>query len=302
MAMKLTVLWTCVSAVSAAILTKTRSRSAELVVDTAACVAHATKFLDKPVTKERAIEKAMDHCALDKKVDDNNFVCPHYRTVLSGAFQKESTTKLFDAAGFCQISENYVSQLKSAAEIPHMGAGSGPDFEVSKHCEPTSLANFAEGSKTLLASKVPDFWFAMCMNQDCGHFLPSRTRWCNVDRAPTHGAAVCEAVRSFAREDVTTGKDYSAEEVCGVYDDFVKETHINVEAYEHVVYGDEDHHVPIPGDKKRALGSAQMKHDAGAHEIRDSAGSPVKSAAASEVPAKLLLSLLGVAGLSAGAM
>jgi len=248
--------------------------------DVAGCISHAKKFITNPVRKATAIERAMDHCALDKKLDDRNFVCPHYRELLEEAFRREHSMKEFGAQSFCDVAETYMQQLKSAARIPNMGKGSGLKFKVAKDCKLIVAASFAPAKK-LKAENAPDFWYALCMNQDCAHFLPSRTRWCTEDHQPTHSAAVCEAMRLYSRDEVTVigDKELDAEEVCGIYDEFVENAYINVEAYLHVVHGKKKHPVPTPGDKDRALQSARMKNEAGKHKLRDSAGDPVKSAA-----------------------
>lgn len=259
------------------------------------CVKEASKYIKKPMDKGAAIEKAMDHCALDKKVDDRNFVCPHFKEILTNAFARESTRKEFTVESFCDVAESYVFALKhGAAKIANLaGKGSGKDFEVSPDCEPIVVKTF-KPETSLPSTSVPDFWYALCMNQDCAHFLPSRTRWCTQTREPFHSAAVCEAIRTYARDEVIVvgEKDLDAKEVCNIYDEFVEDSHINVEAYMHVMHGKEKHPVPSPVDRKRALDSARMKHEAGAHQIRDSAGEPVENAAAP------LSSLFGIVALT----
>jgi len=261
--------------------------------DMSGCVDHAKKFLSGPKSKAMAIESAMDHCALDKKVDDRNFVCPHYKLVLAGAFRRESTLKKYGPEAFCAVTETYVSQLKGAAKIPNMGKGSGEAFELSKDCKPTVAASMAP-EKKLDSSSAPDFWYALCMNQDCAHFLPSRTRWCSEDHAPTHSESVCEAVRAFARDetDIVSTKELDAEQVCSIYEEFVEDSHINIAAYMQVVHGITERHIPSPDDPKRALQSSQMKNKAGGHLLRDAAGKPVKSSSAILAPTGLLLTAL----------
>jgi len=277
-----------VSAVSwAGLLSKSSQLSgANLVVseeDASVCVKHAKKFLHRPMKKALAIEHAVDHCALDKKVDDKNFVCPHYKEILVNAFARESPAQTFTAETFCSVAGTYVLALKTgAANIPNMGKGAGFNFKVSKECQPIVMQSIKPQS-ALVSASVPDFWYALCMNQDCGHFLPSRTRWCTEDHQPTHSAEVCEALRVYARDGVTAfdSEKLNAEEICMIYDEFVEDSHINVEAYLHVVHGKKKHPVPTPEDKKRALQSARMINKAGRHKLRDSAGDPVKSASSS---------------------
>jgi len=267
-------------------------------VDLNGCIANAEAFMTKEFTKYKAIERAMDNCALSKKVDDKNFVCPHYREILNAAFRREPTDRLYSAESFCNVAEVYVHQLKSAAKVPNMGTGEGFKFKLSKDCKHTVLASLTP-QKKMPSVSAPDFWYALCMNQDCAHFLPSRTRWCTQNHQPTHSASVCEAVRLFAHDEVAIAgpKEMDAEEVCSVYDEFVEDSHINVEAYMHVVHGVATHPVPVPEDQARALDSAKMKHEAKAHGIRDQSGDPVKSFAYAQMPAALLIALVSFAGL-----
>jgi hypothetical protein len=273
----------------------------ELVIsaeDKSRCVKHAGKFIKKPVPKARAIEYATDHCALDKKVDDRNFVCPHYKEILVNAFSRQSTARKFTAETFCGVAEAYVLALKmGAANIPNMGTGEGFKFEVSKDCQPIVMQSI-KPETTLPSTSAPDFWYALCMNQDCAHFLPSRTRWCTEDHQPTHSAAVCEAIRTYARDEVTIfgSKKLDAEQVCSIYDEFVEDSHINVEAYLHVVHGKKTHKVKSPADKERALQSQRMQNDATKHKLRDSQGDPVKSAA---VGANSVLGVISIASIAA---
>lgn len=275
--------------------------SSESAEDLAACVSYVENFLKGSTKRDKAISKAMDHCALDKKVDDANFVCPHFREILTEAFRREPTTREYTAKSFCDVAEQYVSELSNAHKVPNMGKGAGFTFKLAKSCKSTVLASFSDGEKTLPTKQVPDFWYALCMNQDCAHFLPSRTRWCTHDHAPTHAQSVCEAVRTFAHDSIfitrmklfLKQKSMNADEVCNIYDEFVEETHINTAAYKHVVYGTKEHPVPSPANQKRALESAAMKNEAGKNKIADSAGEPVKNAAVGQTPLLALLSLAG---------
>jgi len=276
--------------------------ASELVVspvDMNGCLASAKGFMTtKEYTKHKAIELAMDHCALSKKVDDKNFVCPHYREILNAAFRREATDRLFGAESFCNVAEVYVHQLKSAAKVPNMGKGEGFKFKLGKACKQVVLASLAP-QKKMPAASAPDFWYALCMNQDCAHFLPSRTRWCTQNHQPTHSASVCEAVRLFAHDEVAVfgPKEMDSDQVCNMYDEFVEDSHINVEAYMHVVHGKVEDPVPVPENPTRALKSAKMKNEAKMHGIRDQAGDPVKGSASTQMPAALLTVLVSLASL-----
>lgn len=258
------------------------------------CIAHAGKFLTKPATKFWAIEKAVDACAVSKKVEDNNFVCPHYGEILNDAFQREPTDREFTAESFCGVAEYYVAQLEHSNKVPNMGKGSGDKFKVSKDCKDIVLASLSP-AKALPASNAPDFWYALCMNQDCAHFLPSRTRWCTQNHAPTHSVTVCEAIRRFASDEVLIeGGEMKPDDVCDMYKDFVEDTYILTDAYMHCVHGRHHTKVPVPEDKRRALQSAKMKNTAGGHGIRDASGQPVKSIAAPAMTTTVFLGLAGV--------
>lgn len=258
-----------------------------IVVDQEAvtqCISEAEEFLVKPMRKAMAIERATDNCALDKRVDDRNYVCPHYHELLTNAFARESTVKEYTAASFCKITEAYAMQMQSAPYVPNAGTGHGVDFELSEKCVPT-VAKAIAPAKALKGASVPDFWFAMCVSQDCAHFLPSRTRWCDVDRAPTHSASVCEAVRTFAKDEETVvgAKELAPLEICNIYDEFVQETNINVEAYMHVIHHSHKRNVPTPEDAKRALRSSRLVNNAGKNYLKDNVGDYVKPSESSAV-------------------
>lgn len=308
--MKLSAILTCTSAVLAASWSASGGQDSQLAAftvnteDKAMCLQAAKQFINQPMMKGKAVQRAMDHCALDKKVDDKNFVCPHYKEILNDAFRREDTTKLFTADSFCDVTEVYVSQMQGAHKIPNLGKGAGFEFMLRDSCESTVQASFAKGKSTLPANEAPDFWYATCMNQDCAHFLPSRTRWCSHDHAPAHSASVCEAVRHYAKDKIfvmekAMSQDLSAAQTCKIYDQFVEDTHVNVEAYLHVVRGTEDHPVPSPENRARALKSAQMKNTAGKNSLRDSAASPVKSDASTKKVSAAAMGALAVLALVA---
>lgn len=283
-------------AASWASLFQSTQLSAVSTVDMNGCIADAKKFMNKEYTKMKAIERAMDHCALSKKVDDKNFVCPHYREILNAAFRREPTDRLYSTESFCNVAEVYVHQLQSAAKVPNMGTGEGLKFKLGKDCKSIVLASLAP-QKKMPAVSAPDFWYALCMNQDCAHFLPSRTRWCTHNHQPTHSASVCEAVRLYAHDEVAVlgPKEVDANQVCGMYDEFVEDSHIQVEAYMHVVHGKKQEKVPVPENPKRALQSAKMKNEAKENAIRDQNGDPVKSFASTPALSMALASLVGLA-------
>jgi len=227
-----------------------------------------------------------------------NYVCPHFEEGLESAFSTQPADRKFNAEDFCWLAETYFIELRGAARVPNMGSGPLINFQVSESCVPAVTSAFAP-DKVLATEHVPDFWYAMCVNQDCAHFLPSRTRWCDVERDPTHSIVVCDALRTFAKDEVSVlgAGDMTPNEVCDVYGEFVKEMGINVEAYEHVMHKDTHHRMPTPDDHLRALQSANMVNEANSHALRDGSGAHVKpvharSAAHLAAPLTLLLSVL----------
>merc|ERR1719263_1642644 len=271
------------------------ARAAVTPADIASCTERAVVFLPEPATPKAAIEKAVDHCALDKSIDDRNYVCPHVKEGLLAAFARLPADRKLSAGDFCELTEAYYIGLRGASRVPNVGHGPLVDFTEGKGCAPAVEAALAS-EKSLDASKVADFWYAMCLNQDCAHFLPSRTRWCSIDNSqPTHGVEVCDAARLFASDAVTAlgapSAGYGPEELCGIYADFVKELGVDVEAYEHFMHVDARHRVTNPEDPHRALQSSQLKNDAASHKLRDGA-KPVRSAAATT---GLALAALGLA-------
>lgn len=257
--------------------------------DIAMCLSVAGGFLDGPVTKERAIEKATDHCAVDKRIDDKNYVCPHFKEGLKISFEPYDSDQEFTAQDFCEVAEQGSLDIRGAARLPGIGEGPLIEFRLAKTCASMVEATM-KPSKELESSKVPDFWYSMCLNQDCAHFLQSRTRWCSVSHPPTHSVNVCNAMRDFAKDEVSvlgSGK-MNSEQLCDMYAEFVKEMGENVEAYEHVMHIASEKRVPVPGDPARALQSSQLVNDAASHHIRDNQGAQVKSAASTSAVSSIL--------------
>lgn len=168
-------------AISAATM---RARAKVTPDDIEMCMEHASKFVEGSMIPSKIINAATDHCALSKQIGDKNYVCPHFQEGLEGAFSTQPADRKFDAEGFCWLAETHFIELRGAARVPNMGSGPLINFHIASSCTPAVVSAFAP-DKTLSTDHVPDFWYAMCVNQDCAHFLPSRTRWCDVDRDPT---------------------------------------------------------------------------------------------------------------------
>eukprot|EP00929_Paragymnodinium_shiwhaense_P047150 TRINITY_DN23919_c0_g1_i1.p2 TRINITY_DN23919_c0_g1~~TRINITY_DN23919_c0_g1_i1.p2 ORF type:complete len:315 (+),score=75.93 TRINITY_DN23919_c0_g1_i1:78-1022(+) len=250
--------------------------------DIASCVTFMNEVLEQPEVPERAVERAVDHCAISKREDDRNYVCVHFKEGLEDAFADVPPGQTVTSQSFCEITENYMLAIRGASRIPNIGSGPLINFKVAPTCEPAVQKHF-EGAESIDSAKVPDLWYGLCMNQDCAHYLPSRTRWCEVQEIPTHSASVCDAARKFASDGVAAMSKpaMTPKDVCGLYEDFVREIGHDVEAYEHIVHCDTSSRVPTLGDKARALQSSRMLNNAGKHQLRDRKGSPiVKNAAA----------------------
>jgi len=210
-------------------------------------------------------------------VGDKNYVCPHFKEAVEAALEDLDASEEISAKQFCEITEEHMLDMRGAARVPNIGAGPMTNFKISETCA-MAVGGAVAPKDTVAAESVPDFWYAMCFNQDCAHFLPSRTRWCSVNRAPTHSYKVCEGVRKFARDSVAIVKgkeELSPHQVCDIYKEFVTEIGIDIEAYEAVMQGDTVKRVPVPENAVRALLSSRLVNEAGARYLRDHEGSPV---------------------------
>jgi hypothetical protein len=249
--------------------------------DITKCSRVSHKFIVGTVSAQSAVEKAVDFCAVDKAVGDKTYVCPHFKEAVTAAFKDVDPSEGIDYKRFCEITEEYMLEMRGAARVPNIGAGPMTNFKISETCEMAVTGALAP-KKDCSVDEVPDFWYSMCFNQDCAHFLPSRTRWCSINRAPTHSHKVCDGVRKFAKDESTllmklAGKEaVSPEKICSIYGEFVTETGIDIEAYEAVMLGDSVKYVPVPDAAVRALLGSRLTNQAGSHYLRDNEGSPVQ--------------------------
>lgn len=264
--------------------------------DQARCVKKVKGFLKEPQTKALAIDAATDNCAVAKMDKARNYVCPHVKTLLTDAFKEFPKDKKMDADKFCDMSEFHTLRMRGATRVPNVGKGSLLNYTISKTCEKTTLAAM-KPAKKLKAAEIPDFWYSLCLNQDCAHLLPSRTKWCKVDRTPTHGIEVCTLMREYAAENAGDS-DGVPKSLCKLYDNFVDHVKADVEAYDHYVHGRSREHVPVPDSKTRALNSAKMANDVNAHKLRDGKGKQVKPAE-SGAPAASVATVLAFLALAA---
>merc|ERR1719160_505779 len=105
------------------------------------------------------------------------------------------------------------------------------EFGLHEDCEP-AVAKAMKPEKALAKDKIPDFWYQFCLTQDCAHYLPSRHRWCTINKSPTpqHSNQLCLGVRDYAiRNSGSFDDKMTAEDLCKMYIGFVGESLVNVE-------------------------------------------------------------------------
>lgn len=251
---------------------KTRHTNAGHMLDPmVGCTQVAAKFLTEPVLRGKAVEAAVGYCSSAAYVKDPSYTCGHFKEAIEVALEHDQFFKKYDAESFCKSTEQYMMGLRGASRVPNTGSGPLLNFKVSAQCEPMVARAFAP-DETLETLSVPDFWYAVCSNQNCAHFLPSRTKWCKVQRPPTHSHVVCEAVRKFARDEAEIHEEgeMTPKQICALYGEFVKETGIDVDAYEKVMHYETAQRLTVPMEiaEEKALITSQMIHSRSAHHHR----------------------------------
>eukprot|EP00928_Gymnodinium_smaydae_P070639 TRINITY_DN54439_c0_g1_i1.p1 TRINITY_DN54439_c0_g1~~TRINITY_DN54439_c0_g1_i1.p1 ORF type:complete len:322 (+),score=62.01 TRINITY_DN54439_c0_g1_i1:63-1028(+) len=262
--------------------------------DVQLCLSFASEVVRASEPPARAVERCVDRCALSKRVDDENFICPHLKAGLSKALQSLPPSTPLDARRFCEVTEEYMLSVRGATRVPNVGSGPITNFKVGKTCEAEVAAHFAAGSASVPAADVPELWYSLCANPArCKQGLQSRTRGCRGEAVASYGIEVCAAILEFSRQKVSAlGAAMNAQEVCGVYSDFVSTLGYEVAAYEHVVHRENfDHRVPSPEDAARALSSSRLVNDAGAHHLRDNAGRHPSSGTFGAAPTAMIMML-----------
>jgi len=201
------------------------------------CTKVAAEFIKEPLIRGKAIKAAADYCSSASHVKDPRTVCTHFKEAVEVALEHNQVLEKYDAKAFCKSTEEYVANLQGAARVPNTGSGPLMNFELSPKCEPTVASAFAP-DQSLDSASVPDFWYAVCNNQNCAHFLPSRTKWCKTQKPPTHSYMICEGVRKFAHDEVQVheGGMMTPNQICALYGEFVKEMGIDADAYKKVIH------------------------------------------------------------------
>jgi len=218
--------------------------------DIVACTRVARQFIKAPAIRAVILEHAENFCDESNRLAKSRFACDHFQEAVESALSMQQEETKYDASSFCEATETYMLDLRGATRVPNMGSGPLQDFKVSSQC--TSVVSSAIKPQVHMStSKVPDFWYAMCMNQNCAHFLPSRTKWCNEKLTPTHSVVVCEALRKFALDEAAVHEEGNLEpkQMCDLYGEFVREMGIDVDSYEHVIHSDSPRRLPSPGSE-----------------------------------------------------
>jgi hypothetical protein len=255
----------------------------------AECLEVAKKFVPPAgAVPDSLIEKSQDYCALRYTADDS-YVCPHFKDFIANSMADETIKrdKALNAAQLCYLTEYHVSELRvQTMNIPNMAVENATleEFGVHEDCVP-AVTKAMKPETALPTEKVPDFWYQFCLSQDCAHYLPSRHRWCAINKSPTpqHSNQLCLLVRDYAIRNAASfgGDKMNAKDMCKMYIGFIDESLINVEAYEYVVHDGSRESIAVPADPQKALLHSQLINTAGGHYIRDNAASPVKPEAKS---------------------
>jgi len=249
----------------------------------AQCEEVAKKFVPPAgAIPDSIIEKAQDYCAL-KYTADHSYVCPYFKWFIENSMVDEGVRRdrPLNAKQLCYLTEYHLHELKDQTmNVPNMAADNATldEFNVHEKCIPATTKAM-KPEKAIATEKVPDFWYQFCLSQDCAHYLPSRHRWCSINKSPTpqHSNQLCLLVRDFAlRSSGSYGASMTAKDMCGMYAGFVDESLLNADAYEYVVHDGSKNHIPELTDPKKALLHSQLLNTAGAHHIRDNSATPVK--------------------------
>jgi hypothetical protein len=250
----------------------------------AECLKVMTEFVSpEGLVPDSIIEKSQDYCAL-RFTAENSYVCPKFKNFVQNSMADEGVdrTKPLKPAQVCYLTEYHLHELRvQTMNIPNMAAGNATleEFGVHEDCK-GAVAKAMSPDTALPKEKVPDFWYQFCLSQDCAHYLPSRHRWCKINKSPTpqHSNQLCLLVRTYAQSSLGSFENgkLGPDDVCAMYLGFVDESLHNAEAYEYVVRDGSKANIPEPNDPGKALLHSQMLNIAGSHHIRDNTAHPVK--------------------------
>lgn len=287
--MKLTVFVTVLSVAVASLARNPQQKKQQSLLSTQVdrtaeeCVEVATKFVPpQGAIPDKIIESSQDYCALRFDAD-RSYVCPAFRNFIANSMADETIKrdKPLNPNQLCYLTEYHIHELRiQSLNVPNMAVDNATleEFGVHEACVP-AVEKAMKPEKALPTEKVPDFWYQFCLSQHCAHYLPSRHRWCTLNKSPTpqHSNQLCLLVRDYAiRNQGTFGSSMVAKDMCKMYVGFMDESLVNVEAYEYVVHDGSKANIAEPKDPQKALLHSQLINTAGGHYIRDNAAKPVK--------------------------
>jgi len=230
---------------AAAVITKGKLRTSKTVAvsevtpkDLNECLQVASRFIHGPKDLGLVRQLSADFCVKTRPHKERDIVCPHFASSIDLALDGHHDDEMVTAEDFCNIVEARMLETRGATRIPNIGRGPLLNFTATESCEESiNRTRGAPGPSEM--KNAADLWYVTCLNQDCGSALPSRTRDCTKDHSPTHSSWVCDLGRRFIEEKSKDRKeDVSSRQICSWYGEFVKNLGIDIEAYEHVLHGD----------------------------------------------------------------
>jgi len=283
--MKLIVFLACISqavAVSSALQQNLLTVKSDKVA--ASCLNVIKEFVPQEgATPDSIIEKSQDYCAL-RYTAENSYVCPKFKNFVANSMEDETVDrrKPMNPAQVCYLTEYHLSELRvQSMNVPNVARSNATleEFGVHEDCQP-AVAKQIKPEEALAKDKVPDFWYQFCLSQDCAHYLPSRHRWCSLNKSPTpqHSNQLCLLVRTYAQSSLSSFENskLGADDICAMYTGFVDESLHNAEAYEYVTRDGTKANIVEPNDPGKALLHSQLVNTAQSHNLRDNAAHPVK--------------------------
>merc|ERR1719473_1938783 len=232
---------------------------------------------------DSVIEKSQDYCAL-RYTAENSYVCPKFKNFVQNSMEDEGVdrSKPLKPAQVCYLTEYHLHELRvQTMNVPNLAVDNATleEFGVHEDCKP-AVAKEIKPEEALAKDKVPDFWYQFCLSQDCAHYLPSRHRWCSLNKSPTpqHSNQLCLLVRTYAQSSLSSFENskLGPDDICAMYLGFVDESLHNAEAYEYVTRDGSKANMVEPNNPGKALLHSQLVNTAESHHIRDNSAHPVK--------------------------
>ncbi|CAK0907125.1 unnamed protein product, partial [Prorocentrum cordatum] len=134
--------------------------------DVEACAEKMSQYFtaEHPTNKDTVKRRLVDGCNEREEVDLRPTVCPHMDRMITDSLWKVTPVKLMTPAYVCERTEAHMTELQGVAKMPRVGSGMIHFSGTKKTCESTVEAAL-DGAPTIISSNVPNFWYALCMNQ-----------------------------------------------------------------------------------------------------------------------------------------